>query len=525
VQLTESDVSQVIDRNLALFDKPGVLSMRPGLKVKNNLFKNKLAIVVMVHQKLSSPPKEMRLPKLVEGVPVDVRQATTAKREQILNPAAYAMRLRFTPDVGAAPYFADERTPSGARPALIAAGQAQPASRAKEHLTYTPPPGVQLQSVDEEVTIEASASPDSGWFTLRPFLARTKASLVVAMYQFGADYIEEEVAQALNGKKLKLVLDYPSPEPGSDETNGQTVAELSELLGSKFVHAWALTQDDPQTTAWIYRTSYHIKVAVRDRSVFWLSSGNWNNFSLPDLKSRWPRQSREKARECARDWHVVIESRKLARVFESYILNDLKIAGAHNVKTPPLPSGAPPPLPPTQTNHFKRFFRPEEFTERTRITPVLTPDDGVYIGAVKELIKSAEQKLCLQYQYIYLSKTPEDTPRPFLDLVDMVIARQKVLDDVRIILSEWEEVHWQEWFEPLLKRGLDPSGVRIQPNVHNKGILVDAKTVLVSSQNWSPDGTLFNRDAGVIIESEAVAGYFQKIFEHDWANLARPVAG
>jgi hypothetical protein len=523
MQPTESDVSEVIDRNLALFDKPGVLSMRPGLKVKNDLFKNKLAIVVMVHRKLSSPPKEMRLPTTVEGIPVDVRQASPAKREQIINPAVYAMRLRFTPDVGAAQYFADERTPSGARPALIAAGQAERASRAKEHLEYTPPPGVQLQSVDEEVTIEASASPDSGWRTLRPFLAATKASLVVAMYQFGADYIEEEVARASGGKKLKLVLDYPSPEPGSDQTNGQTIAELSELLGGGFVHAWALTADDPQTTAWIYPASYHIKVAVRDRSAFWLSSGNWNNFSLPDFNPARGQQSAQKARGRARDWHVVIENRKLARVFESFILNDLNVARAHNVKAPPVPSGAPPPLPPTQTNDFKRFFKPKKFTERTRITPVLTPDKGVYTGAVKELIESAKHTLCLQYQYIYLAKTTEDTPRPFLDLLDTVIARQKVLH-VRIILSEWEEVHWQEWFEPLLKRGLDARGVRIQPNVHNKGILVDGKKVLVSSQNWSTDGTLFNRDAGVIIESEAVAGYFQKIFEHDWANLARPVA-
>ena len=43
---------------------------------------------------------------------------------------------------------------------------------------------------------------------------------------------------------------------------------------------------------------------------------------------------------------------------------------------------------------------------------------------------------------------------------------------------------------------------------------------LVGSQNWSTDGTLYNRDAGVIIEHPDAAQYFQQIFLHDWDHLA-----
>ena len=56
--------------------------------------------------------------------------------------------------------------------------------------------------------------------------------------------------------------------------------------------------------------------------------------------------------------------------------------------------------------------------------------------------------------------------------------------------------------------------------MHNKGIVVDGATVLVSSQNWSTDGTLYNRDAGVIIDHQDAAQYFQQIFLHDWEHLA-----
>ena len=65
------------------------------------------------------------------------------------------------------------------------------------------------------------------------------------------------------------------------------------------------------------------------------------------------------------------------------------------------------------------------------------------------------------------------------------------------------------------------TNLKIQNNVHNKGIVVDCDTrVLVSSQNWSTDGTLYNRDAGLIIDNPAAATYFDQIFLHDWNELA-----
>ncbi len=44
--------------------------------------------------------------------------------------------------------------------------------------------------------------------------------------------------------------------------------------------------------------------------------------------------------------------------------------------------------------------------------------------------------------------------------------------------------------------------------------------VLVSSQNWSGDGFLRNRDAGLIVEDAEIAGYYEAIFLDDW-NTAR----
>jgi phosphatidylserine/phosphatidylglycerophosphate/cardiolipin synthase-like enzyme len=61
---------------------------------------------------------------------------------------------------------------------------------------------------------------------------------------------------------------------------------------------------------------------------------------------------------------------------------------------------------------------------------------------------------------------------------------------------------------------------------HNKGIIVDSRAVLLSSQNYSADGVRFNRDAGLIIYDPKVAGYFEEIFLYDWESRAmQKVAG
>ena len=62
-----------------------------------------------------------------------------------------------------------------------------------------------------ELTI--CVSPEAGWSELECFLAGTKSTLTVAMYQFTAPHIFEAVDKAVtpDGRKFELVL-HPVPE-------------------------------------------------------------------------------------------------------------------------------------------------------------------------------------------------------------------------------------------------------------------------------------------------------------------------
>jgi phosphatidylserine/phosphatidylglycerophosphate/cardiolipin synthase-like enzyme len=157
-------------------------------------------------------------------------------------------------------------------------------------------------------------------------------------------------------------------------------------------------------------------------------------------------------------------------------------------------------------------------SDTIRIQPLLTPDN--YHEHVNALIESAKRTFYMQTQCIHPSGHAGDEDH------DALIAAVKTLVDkgldVRLITSQYQT---EAWVEKLAHAGVPASVLRRQANVHNKGIVVDGSTVMVSSQNWSADGTLRNRDAGFIIHHAEAAAYFEQIFLHDWANLASPVDG
>jgi hypothetical protein len=524
-----SGLNDVISQHLAELSKPGVLSARPGYKVTSDWLTSTPAIVVTVAQKLAHPAAADLVPAEVGGVPTDVRQASVAKRKELEDPQGYAAELRLTPDQGSVPHFADEQavggTHPGLRPAALASAHAQlaAATAKKPQLDYSGPDGVTLDPVEADATLTLSASPDTGWPTLKDFLAGTTTSLTVGLYDFTSAHVLSAVEGDLTGKQLRLVLDHPPKNPTADQTDPDTVADLTKTLAGEFTQAWALTRTDKDATAWIFPSAYHIKVAVRDRAAFWLSSGNWNNSNQPDIDPAASAADTQAARHGDRDWHVVVEQPRLAGVFEDYIQHDLTVAAANNG---PAEQAGPPLTPPsqgsTETPAFATFFPPKTVTGPVRITPLLTPDPGVYTSAVKALIASATRTLYMQFQYIELPRQTDATSQAFVDLVQAVIDRQTAGVDVKVIMSEFEVAGYLEQLQAL---GLDVvNNVKIQNNVHNKGIVADGQRVLVSSQNWSTDGTLYNRDAGVIIEHPDAAQYFQQIFQHDWDHLAKQKA-
>jgi phosphatidylserine/phosphatidylglycerophosphate/cardiolipin synthase-like enzyme len=542
---TPNSIDQTIRSNIAKLRKPGVLTVRPGFEIAGHQLTGKRAIVATVHTKKESLPKVDLLPNSIDGVPVDVREATPFQRLRKYDPAAANLAQAFGRPEDTQPTWPFEREISTGRvlddnrsetqKALARSETRQPATHralhshsTKKQLDYVPAKSAPLDQVTTTTTITAHVSPDAGLVTLESFLQQTQSSLVVGMYDFTSGRILHEFISVLGTTKdLQMVLDNPAPNATRDQTDVQTVQELEKTLKKNANIARALDRSDVFASAWMYPYAYHIKVIVRDGAAFWLSSGNLNNSNQPDLNA--PPLTED------RDWHVIIEDEGLAKTFLAYLNQDYASASKNQAEQvndvrdavtnarEKIFAETNPPSATVSAKSTAKGFAAKTFRKlAVKITPLLTPDKlpndpskGQYLSNILQLIESAQKKLYIQLQYIEASKGAED----YDTLLSAIAKKVQAGVDVRLIESLQ---YGEKWAEKMKSQGVDlTQNIRLQPNVHNKGFVVDSKIVVVSSQNFSPAGIEENRDAGVIIESPEIAGYFEPIFVADW-NKAKP---
>ncbi|HEV2842068.1 MAG TPA: phospholipase D-like domain-containing protein [Chthoniobacterales bacterium] len=487
-----------------LGQRADVVGVRLGYVFNENQWiTDQRALVVTVRQKRA--PAELReagigpLPQTFKGLPIQVSNPTLVDLvRQVRDPRV------------AEAAFADGQ-------ALL------------EEITYFGPPGASLPEVNEKMRVLAQVSPDAGWPVLRDFLGSTKRSLVVGMYDFGAPHIADAV-EAAGGKRgfRKLILVMQKGESVGEGTKAddlkdtEVVKQLSKALGNKFKNAWV--KKGP-VSGWI-ASSYHIKVAVRDQEAFWLSSGNWQSSNQPNAEPLAEKPLRRVwLDKHNRDWHAVVEHPGLAKTFEQYLEHDFTNNGgtdAHEALDLPdllLPEALLVPETLERTGEFE-YFPPFDEDRVFKVQPLLTPDN--YHAHTLALVKSAQDELLIQNQTF---KAPGPSHDKLRELIDAVLERQRAGVKVRIIFRLLMPADARAALEGLKERGFDMDSIKIQPNCHTKGIIVDRSTVLLGSQNWSNDGVSVNRDASLIFFDKPLAKYFAKIFEHDWENLAQKSIG
>jgi phospholipase D-like protein len=532
---TWTDIDRVIQANLPAFKKAGALTVRPGYKIKDGWITNTPAIVVTVDEKRANVNPADAIPPRVGEYPTDVRTATTLQRLRYTNPGLHAtLKAAARPEYDQPEFPLERDVQSGNLLAQPAPSPVEEVVRAKPTEPYTPAPGASLVPVTDKMSITCCASPDAGWIELSKFLQNVKQRLTVGIYDFTSAHILQAVQAALKGKQnLSLVLDDPAKNPSADQTDPQTQQALSKALKNRLAFAWAAEARDPMVSKGIFPNAYHIKVAVKDGTSFWLSSGNWNNSNQPEInpfdKKSDAHTVAQVAAKSDRDYHVIVQHSGLAKTFEAYLKHDLEVAS--QMQSPPAAAKSAsavlaeakalsPEKPILGTTPPNQYFQPLEITNETiTVQPILTPDSGAgnYVDNILKLIQSAKTRLYIQTQYIHPPNTGAD--QRFQSLIDAVAGQIGKGVDVKIILSEYEATG--NWLEKLQQAGIDTQHVKIQNGVHNKTFIVDSNVVAVGSQNWSGDGTLRNRDASLIIHHTGAAQYFEQIFVHDWTVLAK----
>jgi hypothetical protein len=495
-QASRAAVQKVIDNNRALLEGiVGFIDVEPGFPIIDGVIRKEPAILVFVAHK--KPESELlvedRAPRQIGAYRVAIMQAGPERQlAKMAGPVSDAL-----------------------------------ARAAASRLTYKPLEGnpIDQQTYSISKPLLCHVGPDAGWPVLKPFLEATEHTLHVAMYDFNADYISKTFIETVRDKDLKVVLTWDDTMTAPEKT---IRSQLREKLGEKL-------------SGWIVRcgankrflNAYHEKVAVRDSKAFWLSSGNWSTKSQPDIDPiANPASASGMYSKGNREWHVIVEDAPLAKLFQRYIEYDRDgskaeaEAGDHGAV---LRSAESPRLPDlfVPVDNFAapiEFAAPPQPTAPARlptspravkVRPLLTPDN--YVGHIIDLLGSAERSVYLQYAYITYSEEPSDE-RFTQMLTRLAELSNRAHMDVRIIVGSGDAA---DKIRKLVQHGFRETAFRVQSNIHNKGIVVDGNKVLVSSANWSGDGVLRNRDAGLLIYDEEIAGYYQNVFIKDWENRAK----
>ncbi len=352
-------------------------------------------------------------------------------------------------------------------------------------------------------------SPDAGDGPLRSFVESAQATLDIAVYTFTSASIASTVASlAGRGVRVRVLLDG-SPVGGVEPDEDRVV---HGLLDAGADVRWLAGAGDV-----VKRYRYlHAKYAIVDRQAAWIGSENFGDAGFP-----------ADAQEGNRGWSVVIADIALAGALMEVFEADFNPSRRDSIAAMPQRGD---PLPPPQPS---LPWPPFGASTSRRARLVIAPDTSLDPDGLLGILASASDHIWIEA--FYVDETWRDHPNPFLEAA-FDAARRGV--SVRLLLDgSWSSVGDDSAgndaiVERLNRRArnesldfaarlLEPRG-RIE-RLHNKGVVVDGRTVLVSSMNWALGSATENREIGIILDDADMASFFEAAFAADWDG--RPTSG
>ncbi|MHA2025070.1 MAG: phospholipase D-like domain-containing protein [Candidatus Thorarchaeota archaeon] len=351
---------------------------------------------------------------------------------------------------------------------------------------YTPS-AITWQTFNKNMNVTTFVSPDGSKDALWHFLNSAEESIYVELYGINNPYIIELIHELHTTKptlEMKFLIGWNSL--GYFSPNDWVANNLT-LLG--YPVKW--TSDSEFNYA-------HQKFVIIDNKTTIVHSGNWAKTSFP-----------EDGNKANREWSIAMTDTDVTQyyrdVFDYDWSNGIDYdAGTHGTGTPLTYTGV-------SSTYANPFATPGEFSGPMNVTPVFSPETS--LQGILYCINSAQATLDIQIPYF----TNWNETGSVETILDAIIAAKNRGVTVRVISEE--EYDFEEVAALLHQHNIPIvwQDTRWFTANHNKGIIVDGRIVLISSINYSDNSIENNREAGVIIENEDVAQWFQEIFDFDWS--------
>ena len=366
-------------------------------------------------------------------------------------------------------------------------------------------PRARLATFRGPMTVHAFVSPDCSYEAMRRLLGQARRSLLLYIYNVSSDDMLGLLrAATLRGVDVRIMYD-------ATDTREDEIARLEALGGVSLRGA-------PSRAPRRAFTVCHQKFVVIDGRTVILASANWATTSIPNpAGKRWKKGNRE--------WFVALESVPVAELFTDLFdldwawqppFEDLSPAGSMASELVQVWTGFTEEIPPLSDIMPPARF---ELGATSTVVPILSPQN--YFAQVRDAIEHAKESVWIEQQYIRAFEGS-----PLVGALLAALRRRKGKLDIRIVSSAKYPNGWDDTLETLLIYGLKSKlkGIDLRQftHCHNKGVIIDGTTVIVSSTNWSDSSIGSAREAGVLIRDAGVAGYFARAFDVDWRGGLRP---
>ncbi|MFX1482642.1 MAG: phosphatidylserine/phosphatidylglycerophosphate/cardiolipin synthase family protein [Promethearchaeota archaeon] len=356
-----------------------------------------------------------------------------------------------------------------------------------------------LQTFNRNMNVTTFVGPDYSNETITRFLRSATESIYVEMYQFTSPGF------------LQLIHEIYNDNPSLDIRIMIAVNSLGGFQDENTYTMWNLTQlGIPVRWTSNTFTFSHQKFVIIDNDTTIVQAGNWARPSFP--LNEWEFAPYGgftlKNYEGNREFNIAMTDEVVTQYYRDVFDYDWSIGTDYNQGT----DGTGTPLTWGSLNkvYYPRVFNySTEFSGQMNVTPVVSPDTS--LEAMLWVVNSAKATLDIEIPYASNSSTVVD------ELLDAIVAAKNRGVTVRIIVEgnrlDNEEVALAFAKENIPVIWMD---TRFFSLIHNKAFIVDGRLILISSINWSEESISKNREAGVVIEHEGIAQWYQSVFNYDW---------
>ena len=348
-------------------------------------------------------------------------------------------------------------------------------------------------------------SPDNSYTTIVHMLQSAQRTIDVNLYEFTSPDLYSELVHALERNVTIRLFMEGSPIGGLDDREKYILSDIVSHGG--FVRF--LVSDAANHVTARYQFD-HAKYLIIDNETVVVESSNWAKTGVPKNPTYGNRE-----------WGMILRNAEVAASFEhvfqddwdphhgdSYLLQTMNLSIPLGFSLDQItPRGSYTPL-----------FSAKTIQGSFVAQPIFSPDSSEY--AILQAIQSAHTTIYIQQLYIY--RDWGDSISPFVEQL-AVKAQQGVT--VKIILDYNPEYEQTTAILNETKSYLEAYGAEVKfltpkqssfETVHNKGMIIDNTTVLVSSINWNEQSVRENREAGVLLENKEAATYYASVFLSDW---------